>query len=540
MTFHLALWIMLAYQPATDFDAILERAYPQDGPGAAALVARGDQILYRGARGMADLELGVALEPHHVFRLGSITKQFTAAAIMRLMEQGKLQVNDPISKFLTDYPNGDQITVEHLLTHTPGIVSYTAIPGYMATKLRRDLSVEQLVAVFSDLPPEFDPGTAFKYNNSGYVLLGAIIEKISGSSYADYIQNAFFQPLEMTASTYGSFTRLIPNRVSGYWIQNGTTSNAPYISMTQPYAAGSLLSTVDDMYKWNRALYAGKVVSKQSLKQMTTSYHLPDGEETGYGYGLAVGDIRGHQSIGHGGGIHGFTTQATYLPEEEVFVVVLSNGPGISNPQLVANELAAQAVGNPFPVRTGIKLEEAKLARYVGVYRIDEHSTRTVSLDNGSLHTQRSGGGKLPITPFTDTGFFYQNSHTYLEFVVEDGEVIGMDMYHNGSTQPKRAVLTDEEPQVNKEVEVDAATLKTYVGNYEIRPGFVLAVSYEDGRLHTQATGQAKHPIFASSDTEFFVKAFDAQLSFELDEHGSPSAVILHQGGQDTRAEKLD
>ena len=173
--------------PATAYREILDAAWPADGPGAAALVARGDEIVFLGARGMADLEHGLPLRPDMVFRLGSITKQFTAAGIMMLVEEGKLSLDDPLTKFLPDYPEvGKRVTVEHLLTHTSGIVSYTGIPGYMATEVARDLSVDELVAVFKDLPPEFEPGERYAYNNSGYVLLGAIIERVSGMAYAEF------------------------------------------------------------------------------------------------------------------------------------------------------------------------------------------------------------------------------------------------------------------------------------------------------------------------------------------------------------------
>ena len=296
------------------FESILTSAYVPDGPGAVALVAQGGEILFLGAAGMADLELGVPLAPDMVFEIGSITKQFTAAAIMMLAEEGKLSVADPITKQLSDYPAyGDSITIEHLLTHTSGIVSYTGIPGYMATKVMQDVTPADLIAVFRDLPVEFAPGARWVYNNSGYILLGAIIAAASGMPYAEFVQQRIFEPLGMQQAYYGSSSRIIPRRASGYDGGEDGVVNQRYLSFTQPYAAGSLMMTVEDWHRWSRALFGGDVVSAESLERMTTPFVLTNGDTTQYGYGLGVGDVRGHRTIRHGGGIFGFATDGMYL-----------------------------------------------------------------------------------------------------------------------------------------------------------------------------------------------------------------------------------
>ena len=208
---------VLAAEGTSQYRMMLASAYASDRPGAAALVARDGEIVFLDAIGMADLELVVALAPDMVFEIGSITKQFTATAIMMLGEEGKLSVSDPITRHLPDYPSyGDDITIEHLLTHTSGIVSYTGIPGYMNTEVRKDLTVQQLIDVFKDLPVEFAPGERYAYNNSGYILLGAIIEAASGKSYDEYLSEHIFEPLGMKDSYYGCSSCIIPRRASGY------------------------------------------------------------------------------------------------------------------------------------------------------------------------------------------------------------------------------------------------------------------------------------------------------------------------------------
>ncbi len=278
---------------ASQYKVILTSAYAGDKPGAAALVAAGGQIVFLDAVGMADIELGVPLAPDMVFEIGSITKQFTSASIMMLAEEGKLSVSDPITRHLPDYPSyGDGITIEHLLTHTSGIVSYTGIPGYMETRVREDLSVEELIDVFDDLPVEFDPGERYAYNNSGYILLGAIVEAASGMRYEDFVRERIFEPLGMDHSYYGCAECLIPRRASGYDGADEGYANQRYLSFTQPYAAGSLMMTVEDLYLWSQALFGGEVVSAESLERMTTPFVLNDGESIDYGYGLGVGGGR--------------------------------------------------------------------------------------------------------------------------------------------------------------------------------------------------------------------------------------------------------
>ncbi|MGH9644614.1 MAG: serine hydrolase domain-containing protein, partial [Terriglobales bacterium] len=228
---------------------LLVDATTPDGPGAAILVARGDQVIFRGARGMAQMELGVPLRADDVFPIGSDTKQFAAAAILKLVEQGKLSLTDPLSRFLPKYPNGSHITVHELLNHTSGIKNYTAIQGYMRATVREDLDTRQLIAEFKDQPSDFPPGTGWEYNNSDYVLIGAILEKVTGKPWHEAIRELVLAPLALNHTEYGADQPLIPGRVAGYSTdENDRISNADYISMTQPGAGGGLVSNVDDMF----------------------------------------------------------------------------------------------------------------------------------------------------------------------------------------------------------------------------------------------------------------------------------------------------
>jgi CubicO group peptidase (beta-lactamase class C family) len=539
----------VAEQPeplADQIERLLTEAYPDaDAPGAALIAIDDGVVVYRGARGMANMELGIPLSADQVFRLGSITKQFTGAAIMMLEEQGKLAVSDPITKYLPNYPtHGHTITIEHLLTHTSGIYNYTNIPGYFENRVRSDLSTQELVEVFQDLDMDFAPGERWNYSNSGYVLLGAILEEVTGESYADFVQENIFEPLGMHDSHYGG-PQLIPGRVAGY-VQDGEGYvNAPYLSMTQPHAAGSLLSTVDDLTTWHAALASGELISPESYQRMTSPFMLNSGEASEYGYGFNVAEIRDMKAIHHGGGINGFVTFALWLPEEEIYVAALSNIPGVgAGPGQLSLKVGALLAGNPYPEFQRVELSEEILARYVGVYRIDDDTTRTVTLKDGELYTLRSNSVRMHAVPFSENGFFYPGELDYFEVVMgDDGTVSHMVMYPDGSKEGERADMTDEEPVVPEHpdvVSVDPAVYDRYVGRYELVPGFVLEVTRDGDRLFTQATNQAKVEVFPSSETGFFLKVVDARLEFELEGEGPAVAVTLFQAGQEVRGERLE
>jgi CubicO group peptidase (beta-lactamase class C family) len=529
---------------AAQIDAFLAASYPADEPGAAVIAVRDGKVVYRGAHGMADLELGVPLEPDMVFRLGSVTKQFTAAAILLLEEQGKLSIDDPITKFLPDYPtHGHTITIAHLLAHTSGIRSYTGIPGWMQSKIKQDMTLDELIDGFDSEPMDFAPGERFLYNNSGYVLLGAIIEKASGKSYQELVDQEIFQPLEMTASYYGDHGRIIPRRAKGYDGGPGNYRNAQYLSMSQPHAAGSLLSTVDDLAKWDAALYAEDLLSKASLEKQVTPFALADGSATSYAYGLGVGELKGRRSIAHGGGIFGFSTHALRLPDERVYVAVLSNDTGKPvRPGYVAQKIAAMVVGDPFPDRVAIERPASELEEYTGVYRIDEETTRTVTLIEGGLFTQRTGGERLPIEPEGGDAFFYPGSFTYLAFERDaGGEITHMLLYPEGGPEPERAEHTDEPlPQGPERAEVDPALFDRYVGVYELQPGFELTVTREGDALFVQATGQQRFELIPTSDTEYHVPAVDATLRFVVTAEGPAEKAVLVQGGREMEAARKE
>jgi CubicO group peptidase (beta-lactamase class C family) len=527
-------------QTVKEMDELLSKAYPPDGPGAAVIVVKGGKTLLRKGYGMADVELGVKVEPDMVFRLGSITKQFTAVSILMLAEQGKLSLSDDITKFFPDYPaKGRVVTVEHLLTHTSGIKSYTSIPAWRAM-WRKDMTVTELIDLFKNEPPDFEPGTQWAYNNSGYILLGAIIEKLSGMSYEQFLQKNIFDPLGMKHTFYGSASRVIPRRVPGYSMTNEGLRNAEYLSMTHPYAAGALLSNVDDMALWDAALYTEKLFKQSSLQKAFTPYVLKDGTTTNYGFGWGRLEYEGRTVIEHGGGIHGFSTTGIRMPEDGIYVCILTNR-DYGSPDDTGLRIAALASGRPMRPAVAVAVTPADLEPLVGVYQINEKETYTVRQDGARLSIQRSGGRPAEVFPVSNTKFFYdKDALDRLTFERDaSGKVTGLKVTRRFGP-PTAAARTDKPlPKARVEVKLAAEVLERYVGVYEMSPVRTMTVTRKGEHLYGQPMGQPELELFAESEGKFFLKDVDVLIDFQTDAAGKVTGLILHQGGRVISAPKV-
>lgn len=277
-----------------------------------------------------------------VFEIGSITKQFTAMAILMLYEQGKLKLDDEITKFIPDYPtNGNKITIHHLLTHTSGICSFTDMKSINEIS-KKDLTPVELIDFFKNEPMDFKPGEQFKYNNSGYVILGYIIELLTGKSYGDYIEQNIFQKIGMESSIYASHKKIIKNRASGYQDKNGYI-NCTYISFTIPYSSGSLMSNAEDMFKWQQAIRNNLLISKQTTEKIFKNYNLNNVEKINYGYAWHIKEINGVPTNEHGGSIFGFKSMSVYIPSEDIYVIGLTNC-DCNSPTQVTRQIAEFAL----------------------------------------------------------------------------------------------------------------------------------------------------------------------------------------------------
>ena len=400
-----------------DAIAFLEETYAPDRPGASVLVMKEGETLHEAGYGLANVEWGVPVTPDTVFRVGSITKQFTGAAIMLLEQRGALSVHDPITKYLPDYPtHGHLITIENLLNHTSGIKSYTGIEGYMGNPVRADVSTGELIDVFKHLPMDFAPGDAWRYNNSGYVLLGAIIEEVSGQSYEAFIADNIATPLDLDSTFYGG-PKLIPRRAAGYSLDDDdNVVNAGLISMTQPHAAGSLLSTTRDLAEWHKALTGGEFIHDDSYEKMTAPAVLNDGETYPYGYGLGRGLLRERSMIAHGGGIHGFSCYVLWLPGEDLYVAVLTNGAAAGpGPTTVAKKVAAMVVGDPYPAREAVRLNDRDLDGLAGKYTGPGFPPIEIVTEDGEIVMVVGGSDSETLLAESRDVLFMKDSINYVQ-----------------------------------------------------------------------------------------------------------------------------
>ncbi|KIC01824.1 beta-lactamase [Flavobacterium sp. JRM] len=316
--------VLFAQNLDRKIDSLITSKFKPENPGAVFMAVKNGKMIYRKAFGKANLEFDINMKPEFVFEIGSMTKQFTAVSILMLAEQGKLRLNDEITKFIPDYPtNGNRITIHHLLTHTSGIKDFTSMKG-IKDIARRDLSPKELVDFFKNEPIDLLPGKQYKYCNSGYVLLGYIIETVSGQSYEEFITKNIFKKIGMENTYYANHEKIIKNRVSGYRDKDGYI-NANYISFSIPYASGSIMSNVDDMLRWQNALNTNVLLNAAFTEKLFTNYQLDDGTKIDYGYGWHLEKVKDKIVREHGGSIFGFKSMGVYEPTEQIYVIGLSN-----------------------------------------------------------------------------------------------------------------------------------------------------------------------------------------------------------------------
>lgn len=409
-------------------EQIVQSYVPKQFMGTV-LVAQDGRVLLDKGYGFANLEWQIPNTPTTKFRLGSITKQFTAASILLLEERGKLKVEDPVKKYMPDAPAAwDKITIFNVLTHTSGIPNFTSFPDYRDTEAAAT-TPEKLVARFRDKPLDFEPGTKWNYSNSGYVLLGYLIEKISGQSYSDFVQQNIFAPLGMKDSGYDSNSSVIEHRAAGYTRSKDGTVNAGFIHMSIPFSAGALYSTSEDLLRWEQGLFGGKVLKPESLAKMTTPF------KDDYAFGLGVSATNGRKMIAHDGGIEGFNTSMAYFPDDKLVVIVLANlnGPFAGT---IDHQLAQIAHGEKVVLpseRKEVKVSADILKQYVGTYELSPDFSLVMTLEDGQLISQATNQGKLPLFAESETKFFPKVVDAQVEFFKNDkGEVTHLVLYQGG------------------------------------------------------------------------------------------------------------
>lgn len=371
-------------------------------PGSAGLsiaIARHGEVVLARGYGFADMEFDVKADENTLFRIGSVTKQFTSALVMRMVEQKKLALDDDLSQYVPDFPlQGHKVTIRQLLNHTSGIPSYTDIGEEWEKKWPLELTDEELLALVKDKPFDFEPGAQWAYNNTGYYLLGMVLEKVSGKSYEKLIANEICKPLKLDRTRTDSNVDLIKNRAQGYAYRKspfgGKLVNDQVLGTSQPGAAGMLLSTARELVQWQIAFTSGKVVSPESFALMRTHTIPGDGQDSAYGFGLMLNEYEGRERVQHGGGIFGFNSMLAWYPADDLHIAVISNGEPVSS-SAIADELVWIALGIERPPVKDEPIPAERLTLLAGTYVVAALGVDTdVTTADGKLYAQAKAPGQ--------------------------------------------------------------------------------------------------------------------------------------------------
>jgi CubicO group peptidase (beta-lactamase class C family) len=418
---------------AAQIDRLASEAL-SSGPKAGmsvAVVRRGQTILAKGY-GFANVELAVPSTPETVYHADSITKHLTAGAVLRLVDEKKLSLDDPITKFVAPLPpSWADVRIRHLLNHTSGSASYTSLPSW-GPQERLDLSHEDVLALIRNEPFHSGPGTAWRYNNSGFYLLGMVIEKVTGKSYADAMREMVFVPLGMTSTQYCGFRPIIRNRAAGYVVDRGKLVNAEPMSWAAPFAGGAVCSTAGDLVRYERALEEHQLFGEATLQAMRAPTVLPDGAAIDYGFGTRLGNLGGHRIAGHTGNGGGFRNVLERFPDDDLTVVVLSNTDGGgTSPLALATRIARLVLGVPDEPVRDLPVPAAEIGAYAGTFESDEGTVTNVISGERIAFRPGEGAPVIPL-PYQGESLFAVEPDMRVKFIVRDGKAIWASVYGGG------------------------------------------------------------------------------------------------------------
>ena len=534
--------------------------------GSALVVDNNETVLKKGY-GLANMEWSIPNQPDTKFRLGSITKQFTSMLIMQLVEKGKIKLDGKLTEYLPYYrkDTGDKVTIHMLLNHTSGIPSYTDQPAFTKDVSRKYYAPDDFIKEQCSGDFQFEPGTKWVYNNSGYFILGAVIEHVTGMTYEEALTKNILEPLGLNDTGYDNSDPIIARRAGGYEKTASGFRNSSFLDMSLPYAAGSMYSTVEDLYKWDKALQTEKLVTKKSLDKIFSKSFLRGGTSY-YGYGWTIDQrIVGKDTlkvITHGGGINGFATINYMIPEKGQYVIIfcnlghsplgemtdkiidILNGKEVRMPaQSIADKLADVIKEDGIEAAVG-QFNQLKDEKELFVLKESEMNQLGYSYLSLNQVDEALAVFKLNVEAFPKSGNVYDS---YGEALLKKGDkeaaiinykkAVELDPANSGAVK----VLKDLGVKVDerKEVKLNAEALKQYAGKYQLAPNFIITVTVSGEQIFAQATGQPEFEIFPSSEDTFYLKVVNAQLKF-IKEIGTVARLILLQNGKEMPAKKIE
>jgi CubicO group peptidase (beta-lactamase class C family) len=527
-----------AAQPAdfqTQADTILQAAYPADGPGAAVIVTRGGKVIYTAGRGFADVEARRPITPETVFRLGSIAKQFTAALVLKLVAEQKISLDDPISRFFPDWPEpGARATVRQLLNHTSGIQDFSKIPGWIGKHRHQDFTTAELLAVMRNLPARAEPGHAWEYNNGGYVMLGAIIEKATAKAWHEALAERITRPLGLRTIAYASGGRPAAS-ARGYTDKDGRQQPVQLSNMSVAHAAGGLMGSVSDMARWAQALHGGRVASPALYQEMIRPARLADGSTRPYGFGLRLQRLRGRTALVHGGAGGGLDTDSVYLPSEDLFVAVFANSDNPpTDPSILTRRFAALAIGKAIPTFARADVALPTIEPLFGAYRSPRDAALRFFTRDGRLYLA-SGDNEMEAFPAGGDRFFFGPDRlVWIRFLRRPDGAHVLEVHEPDAAQPERAVRTGPVPPP---LTIAPAVLQSYVGTYQTETLAVTIALGENGWLTITPAGQRPLPMRPVSETEFRIDSGNMRLVFHP-ENGEVNRFTMYRGARELHGKR--
>jgi CubicO group peptidase (beta-lactamase class C family) len=518
--------------------AIMAAAYDDSGPGAAAIIARDGQLVYTGARGFADVGTAKHITPDTVFQLGSITKQFTAAVVLQLVAENKLSLDDKLSRFFPDWPQpGANATVRQLLNHTSGIKDFSKIPGWIAKNSDRDVTTGELLALTKQIGSKAEPGKAWEYNNGGYVILGAVIEKMTGKPWFESVEERIARPLSLKSLRYAVDADAAGASAKRYAVRNQKVETTGG-SLTAAGAAGGLVASVRDMARWAQALYGGKVVSPALYAEMTSPAVLADGSREPYGMALRLRKFLGHRGLEHGGAGRGIDTSSMYVPDDRLFIAVFANSDDLpSDASDVMRRLAAAALGSPLPVFKEAKIDPRAVEPAFGLYKGEKDRDLRFFRRGGEYLIAR-GDDELRLLPDSTTRFYSASDGlNWITIGRDAGGAVAIDAYGTSEVKPQHFVRSGPIP-ADADVKVPAALLQSYLGRFKTETLAVTVSRGENGWLLMTPDGQKPIPMRPVSNTDFMLDGNIMRVVFHP-AGGKTDSFTMHRGARELHGKRI-
>lgn len=522
-------------------DSLMNTNYKPDKPGAVLLIAKKGKVVFKKAYGLASIELNVPNKTGNIFRIGSMSKQFTAVCILQLAQQGRLNLKDDIKQYLPAYnTHGRHITIENLLTHTSGILDPEGKPDF-PERLRREQSHDDLINSFMNDSLLFEPGTDWHYSNANYALAGLIIENIAKVSLSEYLQEYIFNPIGMSHTSIGNNDSIVVNAVYGYTpLGEDKFQPSLYMNWSLYFGAGEILSTVDDLLKWDNALYTDKILKKEWLQKAWTPFILTNGQTSNYGFGWTTNDFHEMTIISHNGGINGFFSDGIRIPSQQTYIVLLSNNPS-KEPWSITKSIALRFIGQKILKPLAITPDAKELQKYTGVYAFHHVNAAQeyllFSVENDTLYAESPGRSKTALLNVGNDLFAHRDENWYYQYHRDKSDsIISIEAYSRELIQygphlmGVKSSMPFPKPKEKKEVAIDTRQISILQGKYDFGGGIVVPVTLEGSHIYIQQMGHEKEEIFAEDDRHFFSKSSDLTIEFGISNNIVTEMIVVSGG----------